>query len=154
VPAGVILLMDGTTPLGVLNLTGGSATYSTSSLPLGTDVITAIYSGELQQYAPSTSAALGQVVALTTSTTTTQTSSSSTATAASSAAGNTASKISTVTVASEHSKKAAKKVVVAHRSKPGAGSAAKFHHQVKPAAIKHTQIKAVAKHAKVAEKKK
>jgi hypothetical protein len=161
-PGGTVTLMNGSTPLAVLTipnvelLTAGSnavdtLTYSTSTLPLGTDVITAVYSGTLGQYAPSTSSVLSQVVSLPTTPVSTPT---STVTTTSSTTTSTASRVGTVTVAAEHSKKNARRVLVAHKSRPSGGSVTRFHHQTKPAAIKHSQITAVAHHAKVSVKKK
>ena len=44
-PTGTVTLMDGTTALGTSALTGGIASFSTSSLPPGADTITAVYGG-------------------------------------------------------------------------------------------------------------
>ena len=46
---------NGITTLGTANLTGGTATFSTTNLPIGTDSVTAVYSGD-NTYNPSTSA--------------------------------------------------------------------------------------------------
>jgi hypothetical protein len=45
-PTGTVTFEYGTTTLGMATLSGGEATFSYSSLPVGTDVITAVYSGD------------------------------------------------------------------------------------------------------------
>ena len=45
-PTGTVSFFNNGTPLGTGTLAGGTATYSTSSLPLGNNVITASYSGD------------------------------------------------------------------------------------------------------------
>jgi hypothetical protein len=49
------------TPINSVSLTAGTATFTISSLPVGTDVITASYQGDLY-YGPSTSPAVSQIV--------------------------------------------------------------------------------------------
>ncbi len=56
-----ITFMKGRTVLGTGTLSGGSASFTTSTLPVGTDSITAVYGGDAN-FAPSTSKALKQVV--------------------------------------------------------------------------------------------
>ncbi|MFZ0661702.1 MAG: Ig-like domain repeat protein [Acidobacteriaceae bacterium] len=57
-PTGTVQFYDGSTPLGsAVTLTGGSASYSTTSLSGGTHSITAVYSGDTN-FASSTSAAI------------------------------------------------------------------------------------------------
>ena len=53
--------MKGTTVLGTGALSGGSASFTTSSLPLGTSVVDAVYSGDLN-FAPGTSNKVKEVV--------------------------------------------------------------------------------------------
>ena len=53
--------MKGTTVLGTGTLSAGSATFATSSLPLGTSVVDAVYSGDLN-FAPGTSNKVKEVV--------------------------------------------------------------------------------------------
>ncbi len=60
-PTGTVNFMEGTTTLGTETLSSGVATFSTSSLAVGTDSITAVYSGDTT-YGTSTSSALSQVV--------------------------------------------------------------------------------------------
>jgi len=60
-PTGTVIFYDGTTVIGSSALSSGSASFSTSSLPAGSDPITAAYQGSAS-YAPSTSAVLTQVV--------------------------------------------------------------------------------------------
>ncbi|MGB7264158.1 MAG: FG-GAP-like repeat-containing protein [Terracidiphilus sp.] len=45
-PTGTVSFMQGATTLAVIGLTNGAAGYSTSSLPVGADVISAVYSGD------------------------------------------------------------------------------------------------------------
>ncbi|MFI5460178.1 MAG: beta strand repeat-containing protein [Isosphaerales bacterium] len=45
-PTGSVAIMAGSTTLGFATLSGGSATFPTSALPLGTDSITAVYGGD------------------------------------------------------------------------------------------------------------
>jgi Bacterial Ig-like domain (group 3)/Right handed beta helix region len=61
IPTGTVTIYDGKTALGSAMLTGGRAAFSTTALPVGVDVITAVYSGD-SSFATSTSAALTQVV--------------------------------------------------------------------------------------------
>jgi hypothetical protein len=58
---GTVTFFDGTTELATVSVSGGKATFKTSSLALGTHSITAAYSGESYAMA-STSAVLNQVV--------------------------------------------------------------------------------------------
>ncbi|HEY1379129.1 MAG TPA: glycoside hydrolase family 44 protein [Gemmataceae bacterium] len=58
---GTVTFKDGTTTLGTVNLTNGSATFMTSTLAAGTHTVTAAYSGATG-YAPSTSAPWSQSV--------------------------------------------------------------------------------------------
>jgi hypothetical protein len=61
-PTGTVQFYDGTTALGSpVALAGGSASYSTSTLALGTHSITAVYSGDAN-FMGSTSAATGAVL--------------------------------------------------------------------------------------------
>jgi hypothetical protein len=68
-PTGTVNFMEGTTTLGTGTLSSGVATFSTSSLAVGTDSITAVYSGDTT-YGTSTSTAVSQVVNMASSTTT------------------------------------------------------------------------------------
>ncbi len=62
VPTGTVTLMDGTTTLGTTALNAGAqATFVTSSLSVGSHSITALYGGD-SNYAASTSTVLAQVV--------------------------------------------------------------------------------------------
>ena len=58
---GTISFLDGSNTLGAVALSGGTATYSTSSLTAGTHTLTAVYSGSLD-YTGSTSSNLTQTV--------------------------------------------------------------------------------------------
>ena len=62
-PTGSVQFLNGTTLLKQLNLVSGVATFTTSQLPLGSDIITAVYSGDSNDLG-STSAPLNQVVLL------------------------------------------------------------------------------------------
>ncbi len=62
VGTGTVQFYEGTTALGSpVTVTNGVATYTLTSLPVGTNSITASYSGD-ENYQPSTSAAVSQVV--------------------------------------------------------------------------------------------
>ena len=61
VPTGTVTFDDGSTVLGTVNLTGGTATFTTSSLAVGTHSIKAVYVGD-PNFKTSTSAVLKQVV--------------------------------------------------------------------------------------------
>jgi hypothetical protein len=63
-----ITFMKGTKVLGTGTLSGGSASFTTSTLPAGTDYIKAVYSGD-SNFAASTSKAVSQVVSKATTTT-------------------------------------------------------------------------------------
>ena len=60
-PTGTVNFLDGTTTIGTGTLSSGVATFSTSSLAVGTQSITAVYSGDTN-FTTSTSSALSQVV--------------------------------------------------------------------------------------------
>lgn len=60
-PTGSLQFMSGTTVLGTAALSGNSLSYTTASLPAGTDNITAVYSGD-SNYSGSTSNAVSVVV--------------------------------------------------------------------------------------------
>jgi Pro-kumamolisin, activation domain/Bacterial Ig-like domain (group 3) len=67
-PTGAVTFRHGTTTLGTGTLSGGVATFSTSTLPIGSDALTASYSGGTEFFA-STSSAVTEVVHETTATT-------------------------------------------------------------------------------------
>jgi YVTN family beta-propeller protein len=60
-PTGTVTFLDGLAPLGTVPLTSGTAALATTSLPVGSHLISAAYGGD-DNYAPSTSAAVTQVV--------------------------------------------------------------------------------------------
>jgi hypothetical protein len=60
-PTGMVTFKDGTTTLGMGTLSGGKATFTTSTLPVGTHSITALYGGDVN-FAGSTSPVLSQIV--------------------------------------------------------------------------------------------
>jgi Bacterial Ig-like domain (group 3)/Beta-propeller repeat len=64
-----VSFMNGTTVLGMGTLNGGAASFTTSAMPVGTDYIKAVYSGD-SNFAASTSKAVSQVVGKATTTTT------------------------------------------------------------------------------------
>ncbi len=47
-PTGTVTFMDGSTSLGTGTLSGGVATFSISTLPVGSHSITGVYSGDYQ----------------------------------------------------------------------------------------------------------
>jgi hypothetical protein len=71
-PTGAIVFLSGTLQLGVVNLSNGMASFSTSSLLLGSNTIIAVYSGDLN-FLPSTSTNLTVIVQQTVSSSTTLT---------------------------------------------------------------------------------
>ena len=60
-PTGSVAFMDGSTTLGNGTLSGGKATFKTSALPVGSQSLTAVYSGDAN-FTTSTSAVLTQTV--------------------------------------------------------------------------------------------
>ena len=60
-PTGTVTFMDGSTPLGTATVSSEKASLKTTSVPVGSQAITAVYSGDTN-YAPSTSAVLTQTV--------------------------------------------------------------------------------------------
>jgi len=60
-PTGSVTFYAGSTPLGIATLSGKKASLKTASVPIGSQAITAIYSGDTT-YAPSKSAVLTQTV--------------------------------------------------------------------------------------------
>ncbi len=67
-PTGSVTFYAGSTPLGTATLSSKKASLKTTSVPVGSQVITAVYSGDTT-YAPSTSAVLTQTVNLDSTTT-------------------------------------------------------------------------------------
>jgi hypothetical protein len=67
-PTGTVIFTDGTTTLAAPSLISGTATFTTSSLALGSHPITANYGGD-SNFATSASAALNQAIGVTPSTT-------------------------------------------------------------------------------------
>jgi len=61
VPTGSVTVMDGSGTLGVMQLAGGAAAFSTSGLALGTHSLSAVYSGD-GNFLPSTSVATSVAV--------------------------------------------------------------------------------------------
>jgi hypothetical protein len=61
---GTVTFMDGATPVGTVDLTGGTATLTLSSLAVGTHALSAVYNGDAN-FTGSTSATLNQTVAAT-----------------------------------------------------------------------------------------
>ena len=61
-PSGIVTFYDnGSTMLGTGTLTGGVTTFTTTTLPLGSNSITAVYSGDTD-FSTSTSVAVSQTV--------------------------------------------------------------------------------------------
>ena len=60
-PTGTVIFSNGSTQLGTETLSDGVATLTTTTLPTGTDSITAVYSGDTN-FIASTSTAINQVV--------------------------------------------------------------------------------------------
>lgn len=60
-PTGTVTFLDGTTPLGTGSLSGGLATFATTSLAIGSHSITATYAGDTN-FASSASGVLTEVV--------------------------------------------------------------------------------------------
>lgn len=67
-PTGKVEFLDGTTVLKTVTLSSGTAHYSTSTLPTGSNVMTAVYLGD-SGHGGSTSAPLNQIVLVATTTT-------------------------------------------------------------------------------------
>ena len=61
IPTGTVTFYNGATALGAVSLSNGSAQYSTTALPAGSNSITAVYGGNAS-YSGSTSSPLNQVV--------------------------------------------------------------------------------------------
>jgi autotransporter-associated beta strand protein len=68
-PTGTVQFFNGTTSLGTETLTNGTFTLNTSALPVATNSITAVYSGD-SNYGPSTATAVAVTVAQASTTTT------------------------------------------------------------------------------------
>jgi hypothetical protein len=60
-PTGSVTFFDGNSSIGSAMLSGGTSTFSTASLPVGSDAITAVYGGDIN-FATQTSPALTQTV--------------------------------------------------------------------------------------------
>lgn len=60
-PTGFVTFLDGTTSLGTSSLVGGIATFTTSTLPIGSNSITAVYSGDAN-FLAATSSTLTEAV--------------------------------------------------------------------------------------------
>ena len=63
-PTGTVNFFDNGTPLGTVTLTNGVATYSSTTLPVGTNVITAVYSGDVNFTTSSASGSTGSTTVL------------------------------------------------------------------------------------------
>ncbi len=61
VPTGTVTFMEGTTTLGTGTLSAGAATYATTTLPTGSNSVTAVYGGD-SNFSPSTSTAVAVTV--------------------------------------------------------------------------------------------
>jgi fibronectin-binding autotransporter adhesin len=158
VPTGTVTIFNGTIVLQTVPLVGGTATFTTPSLPFGVSVISAVYSGDLI-FATSTSNSLVQTV------NEPSTSTSAIISAISSAidlpttpalvvvALPTAAASSIAAVPHEGPVKVVKKVVAAKKAHPKAGSSTKFH-ETKHTAVLKRSVALIAKHAKVKVKKK
>ena len=66
IPTGTVSFMVGNTVVGTATLSGGVARCTTGSLPAGTDVVTAVYSGDGVNFSGSTSAPVGPASIITT----------------------------------------------------------------------------------------
>ena len=66
-PTGTVTFYDGAAPIGTGVLTAGLATFSTSSLAVGSHSITAVYSGDIDDAGSSTNTPITQVITGTTS---------------------------------------------------------------------------------------
>lgn len=62
VPSGTVTFMVGSNPIGSAALSQGTAVFSTSDLPSGPQVVTAVYSGDGSNYASSTSSIASNLV--------------------------------------------------------------------------------------------
>ena len=60
-PTGTVTFKNGTTVLGTATISGGVATFVTSTLPAGTDQITAVYNGDTN-FDPATSNTVAETV--------------------------------------------------------------------------------------------
>jgi hypothetical protein len=69
-PGGNILFSDGSTTLGSIPLVGGQATFTTSSLAVGSHSIAAVYAGDGTNFQGSTSPTISQIVNMASTTTT------------------------------------------------------------------------------------
>ncbi|MGD0445263.1 MAG: MBG domain-containing protein, partial [Edaphobacter sp.] len=63
-PTGTVNFFDNGSPLGTDTLSNGVATYSSSTLPVGTNVITAVYSGDVDFFSGSATASSGSSTVL------------------------------------------------------------------------------------------
>jgi hypothetical protein len=143
VPTGTISFYVGSVLAKVATLVAGVATYTTSSLPLGSSTITAVYSGD-QNYATSTSAVLTQAVNTTSSPTVS--SAAATAPLGSAAATSPPSFSAATVVVGKHNSHTVKKKAVVKKALPHAGSTTKFHQTKQSAALKKS-VSLVTKHA-------
>ena len=162
IPTGTVTILNGTIVLQTVPLVGGTATFSTSTLPFGVNVISAVYSGDLN-FATSTSTLVMQTV--------NQPSTSTSAIPGAIVLGITSAinlqptpalitvvlapkaSASMAAVPHEGPVKVLKKVAVAKKAHPKAGSSSKFH-QTKHAAVVRQSAAATTAHAKVKGKKK
>ena len=61
-PTGSVTFMDGTTSLGAVSLTNGTAVFSTSSLGVASHIVTAVYAGDTNYTASTSTSTVTQVV--------------------------------------------------------------------------------------------
>ena len=152
VPTGTVMFFNGPTVLALnVPLVNGTATFSTSTLPLGSASISAVYSGDLN-FANSTSTPLTQTVNLA-PTVPVSLAAVVTSTAPAPVASAIPSVAITSAVVAEHHGKVAKKAAAPKKAHPTGGSSTKFH-QTKHTAVLKRSVAVIAKHAKVKVKKK
>jgi fibronectin-binding autotransporter adhesin len=160
-PTGTVTLFSGTIALATLPLFNGTATFTTSNLPFGVSVISAVYSGDLI-FATSTSTSLNQTVNAPSATPLAETGNqpsvlqspiASSAPAPVASAVKPAASLSMVTIAAAPHGHVVKKAVAPKKAHPKGGASTKFH-QPKHTAVLKRSVAAITKHAKVKVKKK
>jgi hypothetical protein len=157
-PTGTVTFFDGVLPLQTVTLVDGTASYSTSSLPIGINTISVVYSGDTN-FATSTSTPITQTVNPVTVTAISvlpdptiiaivpQSSAVATQTVTAAISVGTASSPSpTTTVVAGPVGKAVKKAVGTKKALPHGGSSTKFHQSKKTATLKRT-VAVVTNHA-------
>jgi hypothetical protein len=163
IPTGAVIIFDGVIPLTTLTLVNGTASFTTSALPIGANAISVVYSGDMT-FATSNSTPISQVVNAAAPVASVVIGPTTNSLALQSSAMTTLSGISAVKVSGTSSSSSTtaapvpgpfsvvvKKAVGRKKALPDGGSSTTFHQSTKTAILKRT-LAVATKHAKTSVK--